>query len=50
MASLPFYNQAAVIQLLDRLPEMSEQQSVRIDPVLMKMLSACVLQERFRLS
>ena len=50
MASLPFYNQAAVIQLLDQLPAMSEQQSLRIDPVLMKMLSACVLQERFGLT
>ena len=50
MASLPFYNQAAVIQLLERLPAMSEQQSVCIDPVLMKMLSACVLQERFGLT
>lgn len=50
MASVPFYNQAAVIQLLDQLPVMSENERAVIDPVLMKMLSVCILQERFGLN
>jgi asparagine synthase (glutamine-hydrolysing) len=50
MATLPFYNQKAVIQLLDQLPEMSESQQQTMDVTLMKMLSACCLQERFGLT
>ncbi|MEH1852308.1 MAG: asparagine synthase (glutamine-hydrolyzing) [Nostoc sp.] len=50
MSSVPFYNHAAVINLLDQLPTMSESQSTSIDVILMKMLSACVLQERFGLT
>jgi asparagine synthase (glutamine-hydrolysing) len=48
--SLPFYDQAKVITLLDQLPEMADSTRTSIDPVLMKMLSACVLQERFGLA
>ncbi|MCW5318428.1 asparagine synthase (glutamine-hydrolyzing) [Nostoc sp. KVJ3] len=50
MSSVPFYNHAAVINLLDQLPTMNESQRISIDLVLMKMLSACVLQERFGLT
>jgi asparagine synthase (glutamine-hydrolysing) len=50
MYSVPFYNHAAVINLLDQLPTMSESQSTSIDVILMKMLSACILQERFGLT
>ena len=50
MASVPFYNQAAVIQLLEQIPDMNESKRAAIDPVLMKMLSACILQERFGLT
>lgn len=50
MSCLPFYNQAAIIQLLDELPTMSENQRASIDSVLMKILSACILQERFGLT
>ena len=50
MGSVPFYNQAAVIQLLDRIPEMNENQRVAIDSILMKMVSACILQKRFGLA
>lgn len=50
MASLPFYNQAAVIALLDKLPEMDGSTRTSIDFVLMGLLSTCVLQERFRLT
>lgn len=47
---LPFYDRAKVIALLDKLPEMDESARRSIDSVLMKMLSACVLQERFGLT
>jgi len=50
MSSVPFYNHAAVIHLLDQLPTMSESQRTSIDVILMKMLSACILHERFGLS
>lgn len=50
MASVPFYNQAAVIQLLDRIPDMNKNQRIVIDSILMKMVSACILQKRFGLT
>ena len=50
MASVPFYNQAAIIQLLDQIPNMNENQRLAIDPILMRMLSACILQKRFELT
>jgi len=49
LASLPFYDQSKVIDLLDRLPEMSEADRVGWDPILMSVLSACVIQQRFGL-
>jgi asparagine synthase (glutamine-hydrolysing) len=49
MASIPFFDQKKVFSLLDRLPEMDESSQVAVDPVLMTLLSACVLQEGFRL-
>ncbi|MBR8836761.1 MAG: asparagine synthase (glutamine-hydrolyzing) [Stigonema ocellatum SAG 48.90 = DSM 106950] len=50
MSSVPFYNHGAVINLLDQLPTMSESQRTSIDVILMKMLSACILHERFGLT
>lgn len=49
LGSLPFYDQQKVIALLDELPVMAEGDRVAWDPVLMSILSACVLQDRFRL-
>ncbi|HXJ59350.1 MAG TPA: asparagine synthase (glutamine-hydrolyzing) [Verrucomicrobiae bacterium] len=49
LASLPFYDQKKVIALLDELPAMSDPERVGWDPVLMSLLSACVLHERFSL-
>jgi hypothetical protein len=49
LASVPFYDQKKVVALLDRLPTMSENDLVGWDPTLMSILSACVLQTRFRL-
>jgi asparagine synthase (glutamine-hydrolysing) len=50
LASMPFYNQKKVVALLDELPTMSNADRVGWDPVLMSILSACVLQQRFRLN
>ncbi|MCC5670414.1 asparagine synthase (glutamine-hydrolyzing) [Nostoc sp. CHAB 5784] len=50
MTSLPFFDQAAVIALLDKLPEMDKSIRTAVDFVLMEILSACILQERFCLT
>ncbi|HXU75690.1 MAG TPA: asparagine synthase C-terminal domain-containing protein, partial [Methylomirabilota bacterium] len=47
LASIPFYDQKKVVALLDRLPAMPESDRAGWDPVLMSVLSACVIQERF---
>lgn len=49
LASLPFYDQKKVIALLDELPAMSDAERIGWDPVLMSILSACVIQQRFGL-
>jgi len=48
-ASVPFFDVAAVGRLLDRLPGMPLREQVATDPVLMLVLTAFLLQERFRL-
>jgi len=48
--SVPFYDQKKVVALLDELPALSDAERVGWDPVLMSILSACVLQERFKLA
>jgi asparagine synthase (glutamine-hydrolysing) len=50
LASLPFYDRKKVIALLDRLPAMSDSDRVGWDPVLMSVLSACVIQHQFGLA
>ena len=50
MRSLPFFDQRKVGALLDALPAMSDGDRTAVDQVLMLMLSACVLQDRFGLS
>jgi asparagine synthase (glutamine-hydrolysing) len=49
LAALPFFDQRKVVALLDRLPAMTDGERTAWDPLLMAVLSACVLQERFRL-
>jgi asparagine synthase (glutamine-hydrolysing) len=49
LASLPFYDRAKVIGLLDRLPALDDAARTALDPVLMILLSACTLHERFKL-
>ena len=49
LASLPFFDQKNVVDLLDRLGTMDEGSRVANDQILMILVSACVLQERFGL-
>jgi asparagine synthase (glutamine-hydrolysing) len=48
LASLPFFDQRKVVSILDSLHTMDEGSGVANDQVLMILLSACVLQDRFR--
>lgn len=50
LSSLPFFDQKSVIGILDKLHTMDEGSGIANDQVLMILLSACVLQESFRLS
>ena len=47
MASLPFYDQARVVALLDGLPALGDDARTALEPVLMILLSACCLQQRY---
>jgi asparagine synthase (glutamine-hydrolysing) len=49
LVSLPFFDQQKVVDLLDRLETMDEGSRVANDQILMIVVSACVLQERFGL-
>jgi asparagine synthase (glutamine-hydrolysing) len=50
LASIPYFDQKKVIGLLDGLSTMDEGARVANDQVLMILVSACVLHERFRLT
>ena len=50
LKALPFFDRRAVVALLDRLPEMDQGTRVAYDQVLMVILSACALQERYGLA
>ncbi len=47
LASMPFFDQRAVIALLDRLPTMDTGTQVANDQILMLLVSMCALQERY---
>ncbi len=47
LACLPFYDRAKVIALLDGLPALADAARTAFDPVLMVLLSACCLHERY---
>jgi asparagine synthase (glutamine-hydrolysing) len=49
LASIPFFDRKKVVGLLDRLGTMDEGAQVANDQVLMLLVSACVLQDGFRL-
>jgi len=50
LASMPFFDQKKVVGVLDTLHTVDESSRVANDQVLMMILSACVLHDRFRLS
>jgi asparagine synthase (glutamine-hydrolysing) len=50
LSSLPFYNQKKIIALLDKIPAMSEGDRIGWDPILMSILSACLVHQRFHLA
>lgn len=50
LRSMPFFDQKAVVDLLDRLPAMDAGARTAWDQVLMYLVSLCILQERFGLS
>ena len=47
LSSIPFYDRLKVIKLLDELPNMDRKQLGATDAILMPILSACILQEKF---
>ncbi|HET6266620.1 MAG TPA: asparagine synthase (glutamine-hydrolyzing), partial [Acidobacteriota bacterium] len=49
LKSLSFFNRDKVIAILDGLPNMDDGQRTVVDQVLMLILSACILQDRFHL-
>ncbi|HWA57807.1 MAG TPA: asparagine synthase (glutamine-hydrolyzing) [Gemmatimonadales bacterium] len=50
LGAMPFFDRGAVVGLLDRLPSLDTGTRVAYDQLLMLLLSACVLQERYRLA
>ncbi len=50
LASLPFFSQQRVIELLDRMPSMDDGARIANDQILMTLASICVLHQRFGLS
>ncbi len=50
MRTMPFFDQQAIVALLDRLPRMDVGARTAFDQILMYLVSLCVLQERFGLS
>lgn len=47
LKALAFLDRKAVLKMLDRLPAMNEGQRIGYDPVVMLLLSACVLGQRY---
>lgn len=49
MASVPFFDRAAAIALLDELPVMTERKRIALDSILMMLLCTCLLQSQYNL-
>src|SRR5262249_52811862 len=47
LASLPFYDRAKVVALLDELPALDIDGRAALDPLLMILVSACCLHQRY---
>jgi asparagine synthase (glutamine-hydrolysing) len=50
IASLPFFAQKPVVELLDRMPAMDEGERTANDQILMILVSLCVLHQKFGLA
>lgn len=50
LRKVPYFDQAKVVRLLDGLPGLEPGEQVSIDQILMMLLSASVLAERFALA
>jgi asparagine synthase (glutamine-hydrolysing) len=49
-ASLPFFAQKQVVELLDRMPSMDEGERTANDQILMILVSLCVIHQKFKLA
>jgi asparagine synthase (glutamine-hydrolysing) len=49
LGRLPFFDRGAVLALLDEVPAMTSGDRALLDPILMRITSLCVLQDRFGL-
>jgi hypothetical protein len=50
MQRVPYFDQARVVGLFNRLPSLQPGEQVAADQILMVLLSACVLGERFAMA
>ena len=50
LRSLPFFDQPKIIRMLDAMPKMDQIVHITNEQILMMVLSACVLQNRYRIS
>ena len=50
LRSLPFFDQSKVVGMLDAMPKMDQMVHITNEQILMMVLSACVLQDRYRIS
>ena len=50
LGDLPFYDNQAIIKVLDTLPSLPEAQRHAWDPILLNALGTCILQQTYRIS
>ena len=50
LAAIPYLDQKRIVAVLDQLSSLDEKRLMFTDRILMRLASACVLQERFRLA
>ena len=47
MQKVPFFNQSAIVNLLDKIPAMDNYTRASLDPLLLMMVSMCILHDRY---
>jgi len=50
LRSLPFFDQSKIVRMLDAMPKVDQMVHITNEQILMMVLSACVLQDRYRIS